>query len=204
MYSNKSARKSYLKWSSRRRSRIFRRLKASLRRRFATALIAVAVPFGIQVPLLAQLPTGGEIVAGAAAISNGGSAMNITSQTDRAIINWQNFSVGQGSSVNFAMPNSTSAVLNRVVTEGTPSIIAGAINSNGNVYLSNPSGIVVGPTGAINTNGFRFGKVLNYRDVDFLPGGSKYLDLPGMLATAPPKPLWITGESTLPSAYGFP
>ncbi len=52
---------------------------------------------------------------------------------------------------------------------------------------------------AINTNGFRFGKVLDYRDVDFLPGGSKYLDLPGMLATAPTKPLWITGEATLPS-----
>lgn len=52
---------------------------------------------------------------------------------------------------------------------------------------------------AINTNGFRFGKVLDYRNVDFLPGGSKYLDLPGMLATAPSKPLWITGESTLPS-----
>jgi hypothetical protein len=52
---------------------------------------------------------------------------------------------------------------------------------------------------AINTNGFRFGKVLDYRNVDFLPGGSKYLDLPGMLATAPTKPLWITGESTVPS-----
>jgi hypothetical protein len=51
---------------------------------------------------------------------------------------------------------------------------------------------------AINTNGFRFGKVLNYRDVDFLPGGSKYLDLPGMLITVPTKPLWLAGETNLP------
>lgn len=51
---------------------------------------------------------------------------------------------------------------------------------------------------AINTTGFRFGKILNYRDVDFLPGGSKYLDLPGMLVAVPTKPLWLTGESTLP------
>jgi dienelactone hydrolase len=52
---------------------------------------------------------------------------------------------------------------------------------------------------AINTNGFRFGKVLNYRDVDFLPGGSKYLDLPGMLVAVPTKPLWLAGESTVPN-----
>ncbi len=51
---------------------------------------------------------------------------------------------------------------------------------------------------AINTNGFRFGKVLSYRDVDFLPGGSKYLDLPGMLVAVPTKPLWLAGESTVP------
>ena len=52
---------------------------------------------------------------------------------------------------------------------------------------------------AINTNGFRFGKILNYRDVDFLPGGSKYLDLPGMLVAVPTKPLWLAGESTVPT-----
>ena len=52
---------------------------------------------------------------------------------------------------------------------------------------------------AINTTGFRFGKVLNYRDVDFLPGGSKYLDLPGMLVAVPTKPLWLAGESTVPT-----
>lgn len=52
---------------------------------------------------------------------------------------------------------------------------------------------------AINTTGFRFGKVLNYRDVDFLPGGSKYLDLPGMLIAVPTKPLWLAGESTVPT-----
>jgi len=51
---------------------------------------------------------------------------------------------------------------------------------------------------AINTNGFRFGKVLSYRDVDFLPGGSKYLDLPGMLVAVPTKPLWLAGESAVP------
>ena len=37
-------------------------------------------------------------------------------------------------------------------------------------------------TVAIDTNGFRFGSLLDYRDLNFLPGGSKYLDIPGILA----------------------
>ena len=51
---------------------------------------------------------------------------------------------------------------------------------------------------AIETNGFRFGNLRDYRDVNFLPGGSKYLDVPGMLAVAPPSRLWLAGEGSEP------
>jgi hypothetical protein len=34
---------------------------------------------------------------------------------------------------------------------------------------------------AVETGEFRFGKVLDYRDPMFLPGGSKYLDVPGLI-----------------------
>jgi hypothetical protein len=34
---------------------------------------------------------------------------------------------------------------------------------------------------AIDTRGFRFGKVLDIHDPNFLPGGAKYGDLPGVL-----------------------
>ncbi len=47
---------------------------------------------------------------------------------------------------------------------------------------------------AADTGGFRFGKVLDYRDPMFLPGGSKYLDLPGMISLNAPHPLWLKGE----------
>ncbi len=49
---------------------------------------------------------------------------------------------------------------------------------------------------AIATNGFRFGKLLDYRDIHFLPGGSKYLDVPGMLAVGPTSPLWLMDEGS--------
>ena len=51
-------------------------------------------------------------------------------------------------------------------------------------------------TGAIvETDGFRFGNVRDLQSVDFLPGGAKYGDLPGLLALAAPTPLWVGGET---------
>ncbi len=50
---------------------------------------------------------------------------------------------------------------------------------------------------AIDTLGFRFGKVSDLHDPNFLPGGAKYGDLPGMLAFAHDKSPWIRSE-------GFP
>lgn len=55
---------------------------------------------------------------------------------------------------------------------------------------------------AVDTNGFRFGKVLDYRDPMFLPGGAKYLDIPGMIALNAPHPLWIAGEGDKPEVFG--
>jgi hypothetical protein len=47
---------------------------------------------------------------------------------------------------------------------------------------------------AIDTGGFRFAAVTDIHSPDFLPGGAKYFDLPGMLALAAPRPLWVAGE----------
>jgi len=48
---------------------------------------------------------------------------------------------------------------------------------------------------AADTQGFRFGKLLDYRDASFLPGGAKYLDIPGMVALNASLPLWLAGEA---------
>lgn len=52
---------------------------------------------------------------------------------------------------------------------------------------------------AIDTQGFRFGQLLDYRDPMFLPGGAKYLDVPGLLALHAPRPLWLAGEDREPA-----
>jgi len=48
---------------------------------------------------------------------------------------------------------------------------------------------------AVDTAGFRFGQLLDYRDPMFLPGGSKYLDVPGLLCVASTQALWVAGEN---------
>jgi dienelactone hydrolase len=48
---------------------------------------------------------------------------------------------------------------------------------------------------AVDTGGFRFARVLDLRDVNFLPGGAKYFDVPGMLALGAPGELFLGGES---------
>jgi hypothetical protein len=47
----------------------------------------------------------------------------------------------------------------------------------------------------VDTQGFRFGSVTEIHSPDFLPGGAKYGDLPGMLSLGAPGALWLGGET---------
>ena len=49
---------------------------------------------------------------------------------------------------------------------------------------------------AVDTQGFRFGKIDSLRDPDFAPGLAKYGDLPGLLALVAPTQLWLAGEGS--------
>lgn len=53
---------------------------------------------------------------------------------------------------------------------------------------------------AVDTHGFRFGSLLDYRDPMFLPGGAKYRDVPGLIEMNGSLPLWLRGEGKDPQA----
>ena len=115
-------------------------------------------------------PVGEQVVAGAAGFERVGGALTVTQGTDRAVINWSSFSIGAGEITKFVQPNSSSAVLNRVITANNPSAIYGTLQANGQVYLINPAGIFIGPGGLVDTAGF----VASTHDVDtkeFMAGG---------------------------------
>ena len=128
-------------------------------RRISGALsLSALLLFGQTAPLLAN-PTGGAVVAGSATIGAAGKTLSINQSSNNAIINWQTFSIASGETTRFFVPNSNSSTLN-FVAAGNPSAIFGTLSSNGHLFLINPSGILVGSTGRIDTAGF-LGSTLN-------------------------------------------
>jgi filamentous hemagglutinin family protein len=113
-------------------------------------------------------PTGENVVAGSAGFDRSGSSLTIHT-SDRVIINWQDFSINAGELTKFVQPNATSAALNRVVS-GNPSAIYGNLQANGQVFLLNPNGILVGGGAVIDTSGF-FASTLDVNNSEFLQGG---------------------------------
>ncbi len=116
----------------------------------------------------ADLPTGGQIVAGAGTISQSGNTLTITQNTAKLATDWQSFSIGQGSRVNFVQPSSTSVALNRVLGSD-PSVIQGALSANGQVFLLNPNGVLFTPTAQVNVGGL-VASTLGMSNKDFLEG----------------------------------
>ncbi|MCX7282348.1 MAG: filamentous hemagglutinin N-terminal domain-containing protein, partial [Alphaproteobacteria bacterium] len=102
-------------------------------------------------PLAAQ-PVGPSLVAGQAQVSSFGATTYVNQSTNKAIINWQDFSVSAGSAVQFNQPSSSSITLNRVTGSGI-SNIDGSIRSNGQVWLLNPNGLLFGSGASINVGG---------------------------------------------------
>ncbi|MEW6641735.1 MAG: YDG domain-containing protein [Pseudomonadota bacterium] len=139
--------------------------------RIATALIAATV---LTTPAWAQqaLPTGGQVISGAATIATSGQAMTINQSTDRMIANWQSFSIGTGHSVTFNQPGASSVALNRVVGQD-PSQILGSLTANGQVFLVNPNGVVIGKSGSVQAGAF-IASTLGISDTDFLAGAYRF------------------------------
>ncbi len=116
----------------------------------AAALLVLALPAQAD-PLPNARPTGGNVVAGQAAIVNTPGATTINQATNRAAIDWQSFSVGRQQTVQFNQPNAGSVTLNRVVGPD-PSQIAGRINANGTIVISNGSGVYFAQGSQVNAH----------------------------------------------------
>jgi filamentous hemagglutinin family protein len=117
-------------------------------------------------------PSGATVVNGSASFEQAGNSLTITNSPN-AIINWNEFSIAQDELTRFVQQSSQSAVLNRVVG-GDPSQILGQLQSNGQVFLINPNGIVFGADSVIDTAGL-VASSLNLTDGDFLENNLKFV-----------------------------
>ena len=142
-------------------------------RKFTRWALALGTALSPVWALAQDLPTGGTVIHGAAQISTpNANTMTINQGSDRAVVNWDGFSIGAGNRVDINQPNANSAILNRV-TGDTTSQIHGQINANGRVFVVNPNGIFIGPTGSVNAGGF-VASTLAIRTDDFVTGNTVF------------------------------
>ncbi len=133
-------------------------------------------------------PSGGHAVAGSATITATPSTTTINQSSQRAAINWQSFDVGSNQTVNVDAPSSSAVTVMRV-RGPDPSSLAGRINANGIVVITNPSGAAIYKGAQVNADSFLL----------FAPGiTNKNFVAAQMVFDQVPKPnAMITNEGTI-------
>jgi len=119
------------------------------------------------------LPTGEQLVAGHVSVSTPTAGqMQIDQTSQKAVVNWQGFSVNQHEALNIHQPNANAALLNRVVGQDA-SQIQGKINANGQVYITNPNGVVFTKSAQVDVGGL-VATTHNIKDADFMAGKNHF------------------------------
>src|SRR4051812_11442553 len=144
---------------------VIRRKDPLLRRASVLAVAACFSGAGLANPVS---PT---VVSGQATFAQFGKTLTITN-TPGAIINWGGFSIRADEATRFVQQSSSSSVLNRVVGQD-PSVILGQLQSNGRVFLINPSGILFGAGSQIDVAGLDASS-LDINNADFIAGRMKF------------------------------
>lgn len=115
-------------------------------------------------------PKGGQVVGGQAIIQTLNQETLINQSTKKSIINWNSYNVLKGESVIYQEPNAKSISLNRVLG-GQAATILGKIQSNGQVWLVDPNGVLFGKGATVNAAGL-LATTADIANSDFM--GGKY------------------------------
>lgn len=81
----------------------------------------------------------------------GTNRLDIHQFDQRVILDWEEFNIDRGNTVEFHQPSSTAVALNRIFQNG-PSTIAGKLIANGQVYLLNQNGILFDDGAQVNVH----------------------------------------------------
>lgn len=107
-------------------------------------------------------PVGGQVTLGTAVIDQTQVGITEVSQaTDRVVLDWQSFGIGENELVRFSQPSASAIAVNRDLS-GELSQIHGDLEANGNVFIMNPAGILFGANAFVNVGG------LVATDLDFV------------------------------------
>lgn len=142
------------------------------------ASLALFTVCGLAAGLSHAEPDGGTVVEGSAEFIFGDDYMRILTG-ELTIIDWLNFNIEEGYTVEFLMPGIDSRVLNRI-TSGVPTEIMGNLLSNGQVFIVNPSGVIFGQNAVVNV-GALYAAAANISNGDFMAGINRFTDARGIV-----------------------
>lgn len=145
-----------------------RKLRTYKRKKITSLVMTTLWVWGLLIAPAFASPSGGTVTSGTATIGYSGSTTDINQSTQKAAINWASFSIGSSETVNFNQPSVASITLNRVIGNER-SVIEGALNATGRVFLINSNGVLFTGTSSVNTAGF-VASTLNITDEDFSSG----------------------------------
>jgi len=97
------------------------------------------------------LPSGWSVEEGTVTVDDQTPGAITFNASDRAILNFDSFSIAQNESVRFVLPSENSSVLSRILGN-SQSDIYGSLFSNGQLVLVNPSGIHFGESANIQVH----------------------------------------------------
>jgi filamentous hemagglutinin family protein len=119
-----------------------------------------------------QLPSGGKVVGGQATLQSSGSTLNVNQTSQRGVVEWDTFNVGSKAKINFNQPSPSSVTLNRVMDMNASQIL-GRISATGQVFISNPNGIIFGTTAQVDVAGI-VATTKSISNTDFLNGKTTF------------------------------
>ena len=118
------------------------------------------------------LPIGGSVTAGSAAISHAANVLTVQQVSQRAAIDWKSFNIGASATVNFNQPNANAVALNRI-GGNSASEIYGKLNANGQVFFSNPNGMLFARGAQVNVGGI-LATTMSIGNSDFMAGNTRF------------------------------
>lgn len=121
------------------------------RTRIMTVLLPIAL--ACAPPTVLGLPDNGRIVSGDAELElTDDSTLTIRQDSKELSLDFDSFNISSDELVEFLQPGADSLAVNRVIG-ASPSQIMGALKANGQVFLSNPNGIVFGQGAHVDVGG---------------------------------------------------
>jgi len=132
--------------------------KKTLNNSLFTKVLACLMVFVFAVDTVSAVPsiapTNLQTTAGVT-VTGAGTTLSIVAP-NKSVLTWQNFGSGTdtiaiGDALNYTLPSNNASVLN-IVAGGSSSTINGTLSSNGNVYVLNPNGILIGGSARIDVN----------------------------------------------------